>query len=104
MDSKQVSEQDGGTLGASAKQAEAVIKRTGGNFVSLVNKVLSNTNNGEPAYVKARHEADIADNAYRKAVRKLDRHRLSLEERLEEALKLLQRLEMERLRAVKTGK
>ncbi|KAG6879245.1 hypothetical protein C0992_004238 [Termitomyces sp. T32_za158] len=102
LDNKQTSEQDAGTLGVSAKQAEAVIKRTGGNFVNLVSKVLSNTNNGEPAYMKARHEADIADNIYRKAVRKLDRHRLTLEERLEEALKLLQRLEMERLRAVKT--
>ncbi|KAG6869236.1 hypothetical protein C0993_009100 [Termitomyces sp. T159_Od127] len=102
LDSKETSEQDGGALGVSAKQAEAVIKRTGGNFVNLVSKVLRNTNNGEPAYMKARHEADIADNTYRKAVRKLDRHRLTLEERLEEALKLLQRLEMERLRAVKT--
>ncbi|KAH0582749.1 Rho-GTPase-activating protein 8 [Termitomyces sp. J132] len=100
--SKAASEQDGGTLGAGAKQAEAVIKRTGGNFVNLVNKVLNNANNGEPAYVKARHEADVADNTYRKAVRKLDRHRLALEERLEEAFKLLQRWEMERLRAVKT--
>ncbi|KAG6890096.1 hypothetical protein C0995_012045 [Termitomyces sp. Mi166 len=102
LDNKQASEQDGGTLGVGAKQAEAVIKRTGGNFVNLVNKVLSNANDGEPAYMKARHEADIADNIYRKAVRKLDRHRLALEERLEETLKLLQRWETERLRAVKT--
>ncbi|KAG6821453.1 hypothetical protein H0H93_010177 [Arthromyces matolae] len=101
LDSKKGAEQNGVTLGA--KQAEAVIKRTGGNFVSLVNKVLSNTNTGEPAYMKARHNADLADNAYRIAVRNLDRQRLSLEESIEETLKLLQRWEMERLRAVKTG-
>ncbi|PFH51886.1 hypothetical protein AMATHDRAFT_58092 [Amanita thiersii Skay4041] len=82
-------------------QAENLIKRTN-NFVNLVSKALNNNPNGEPAYLRARHEAEEADKAYRVAVRKLDRHRLALEERLEETLKTLQRWEMERLRAVKT--
>ncbi|KAG6845506.1 hypothetical protein H0H87_008403 [Tephrocybe sp. NHM501043] len=95
LDGKAVPEQNGAPRGA-------VIKQAGGNFVSLVSKVLNNANSGEPAYVKARHEADVADNAYRLAVRKLDRQRLALEERLEETLKVLQRWETERLRAIKT--
>ncbi|KAG6854255.1 hypothetical protein C0991_008948 [Blastosporella zonata] len=100
LDNKPVPEQQSGaTRGV---KAEAVIKQAGGNFVSLVSKVLNNANSGEPAYVKARNDADIADNAYRLAVRKLDRQRLALEERLEETLKLLQRWETERLRAIKT--
>jgi hypothetical protein len=40
---------------------------------------------------------------YRIAVRNLDRQRLKLEETLEETLKVLQKWETERLRAVKTG-
>ena len=39
---------------------------------------------------------------YRIAVRKLDRQRLGLEERIEDVLKKLQRWEAERLQAVKT--
>lgn len=54
--------------------------------------------------MKTRHEAEEADKAYRVAVRQLDRQRLSIEERLEDTLKTLQRWEIERLRAVKTGK
>lgn len=77
--------------------AEGTVK-----FVNLVNKV-RNAGNGEPAYMKLRHEADEADRAYRLAVRKLDRRRLGLEERLEDALKSLQRSEVERLEAVKIG-
>lgn len=83
-------------------QPEKLIKRTG-NFVNLVSKALNNASNGEPAYIKARHEAEDADKIYRVAVRKLDRQRLGLEERLEDTLKTLQRWETERLRAVKTG-
>ncbi|KAF4610740.1 hypothetical protein D9613_006830 [Agrocybe pediades] len=83
-------------------QPETLLKKTG-TFVSLVSKALNNsTSNGEPAYIRARHEADEADKTYRVAVRRLDRHRLGLEERIEETLKLLQRWESERLRAVKT--
>ncbi len=54
-------------------------------------------------YVRARHEAEEADKVYRSAVRRLDRQRLALEERLENTLKTLQVWELERLRAVKTG-
>lgn len=75
----------------------------GGKFVNIVSKALNNNPTGETPYQRARREADEADNAYRIAVRRLDRHRLGLEERIEETLKLLQRWESERLRAVKTG-
>ena len=78
------------------------MKRTG-NFVNLVSKAF-NANNNEPAHARARREAEEADKAYRVAVRALDRKRLGLEERIEETLKTLQRWEIERLRAVKTGK
>ncbi|KXN86633.1 Rho-GTPase-activating protein 8 [Leucoagaricus sp. SymC.cos] len=78
-----------------------IVKRTGA-FVNLVSKALVANASGEPAYVRARQEAEEADRAYRIAVRKLDRQRLGLEERIEETLKLLQRWESERLRAVKT--
>ena len=60
--------------------------------------------NNQPAYIRARQEAEEADKEYRVAVRKLDRQRLGLEERIEDTLKTLQRWETERLRAVKTGK
>lgn len=59
--------------------------------------------NGEPAHVRARQDAEEADRSYRIAVRKLDRQRLGLEEKIEETLKMLQHWESERLRAVKTG-
>jgi hypothetical protein len=83
-------------------QPENLLKRTG-NFVSLVSKALNNSANSEPGYIRARSDADDADKAYRIGVRKLDRQRLGLEERIEETLKLLQHMESERLRAVKTG-
>ncbi|KAJ7449578.1 hypothetical protein FB451DRAFT_1102501 [Mycena latifolia] len=81
-------------------QGDTLIKRTN-TFVSLVSKALS-TQNSTPAYIKARAEAEEADHAFRVATRKLDRQRLGLEERIEETLKMLQRWEIERLRAVKT--
>jgi hypothetical protein len=62
-----------------------------------------NNGTGEPPYLRLRNESDEADKAYRVGVRKLDRHRLGLEERIEETLKILQRWESERLAAVKTG-
>ncbi|KAL0953557.1 hypothetical protein HGRIS_004778 [Hohenbuehelia grisea] len=81
--------------------AENLMKRTN-NFVNLVQKALNANTNGDPAYVRLRHDADEADHAYRVAVRRLDRQRLGLEERMEETFKTLQRWETERLRAVKT--
>ncbi len=82
--------------------AENVVKRTS-NFASLVTKALNNNPNGEAPYVKARREAEAADQEYRVAIRKLDRQRLGLEERIEDTLKTLQKWELDRLRAVKTG-
>ncbi|KAI0367057.1 hypothetical protein BV20DRAFT_1093145 [Pilatotrama ljubarskyi] len=79
--------------------AQNVAGRTSG-LANLVSKAFAA--NGEPAYVRARREAEIADKEYRIAVRKLDRQRLGLEERIEEALKALQKWELDRLRAVKT--
>lgn len=88
---------------ANAKPAANLLKRST-TFVSLVSKALNTTSTpSEPAYVRARNEAEEADRAYRIAVRKLDRQRLGLEERIEETLKVLQRWESERLAAVKTG-
>ncbi|KII87448.1 hypothetical protein PLICRDRAFT_142731 [Plicaturopsis crispa FD-325 SS-3] len=87
---------------ALAPVTDNLIKRSG-TFVSLVSKAISNANApSQPAYIRARLEAEAADKAYRIAVRKLDRQRLGLEERIQEALKALQRWETERLRAVKT--
>ncbi|KAG7093658.1 hypothetical protein E1B28_007320 [Marasmius oreades] len=85
----------------SSIQTGEIIKRTN-NFVSLVSKALAANPTNEPAFVRARHEAEEADKAYRVAVRQLDRRRLHLEERLEETFKTLQRWETERLRAIKT--
>ena len=82
--------------------AENVVKRTA-TFANLVTKALNTNPTGEPPHVKARREADAADKEYRIAVRKLDRQRLGLEERIEDTLKTLQKWELDRLRAVKTG-
>ncbi|KAK2463698.1 hypothetical protein APHAL10511_004449 [Amanita phalloides] len=82
-------------------QPDNILKRTN-TIVNMVTKALNSNSNGEPPHVRARHDADEADRAYRIAVRKLDRHRLAVEERLEDTLKTLQRWEVERLRAVKT--
>lgn len=81
-------------------QADNLVKKTSG-FVNLVSKALQQQQS-VPTHVRARQEAEEADKAYRLAVRKLDRHRLGLEEKIEDTLKLLQRWEAERLRAVKT--
>ena len=71
------------------------------NFLSVVSKALAANANTEPPIVRTRLDAEAADREYRIAVRKLDRQRLGLEERVEDTLKLLQRWEMERLYAVK---
>lgn len=71
--------------------------------MNLVTKALAANVNGEPTHVRARQDAEEADRTYRIAVRKLDRQRLGLEEKIEETLKMLQHWESERLRAVKTG-
>lgn len=57
----------------------------------------------ESFHVRARNEAEIADKLYRVAVRKLDRQRLGLEEKIEETLQALQKWEMDRLRSVNMG-
>ncbi|KAI0027804.1 hypothetical protein K488DRAFT_80972 [Vararia minispora EC-137] len=83
----------------SMPSSPSILKR-GNNFLSAVSHAL--VQDREPRHVRARQEADEADRAYRVGVRKLDRQRLVLEQRIEEALKMLQKLETERLRAVKT--
>ena len=80
--------------------AENVAKGTT-SLAGMVQKVLNGNQNGA-SYVRMRQEADVADQEYRVAVRKLDRQRLGLEERIEETLKTLQKWELDRLRAVKT--
>ncbi|KAF8845130.1 hypothetical protein BDN67DRAFT_962064 [Paxillus ammoniavirescens] len=81
--------------------ADNLLKRSG-NLVNVVTKALNANSQNEPLHVRFRHEADEADKLYRVSVRKLDRQRLGLEERIDEVLKTLQRWEMERLAAVKT--
>lgn len=71
-------------------------------LVSIVSKAIVDGRQSEPFHIRARAEAEAADKAYRVAVRKLDRQRLGLAERLEETLKTLQKWELDRLRAVKT--
>jgi hypothetical protein len=83
--------------------ADRLIKRSN-TLVGFVSKALAPDAGGtEPLHVRARHEAENADKVYRVAVRKLDRHRLFLEETIESTLKKLQKWEAERLRAVKSG-
>jgi exonuclease VII large subunit len=98
--------EDGESTPTNAKSAlspvtDNFLKRSN-TFVNLVQKALS-ANATSPAHILARQDAEAADKAYRVAVRKLDRHRLGLEERIEDMLKTLQRGEAERLRALKTG-
>jgi hypothetical protein len=81
--------------------AESLLKRSG-TFANFVKKQIL-TNSGDPPHIRARLDAQEADHTYRMAVRRLDRQRLGLEDRIEETLKLLQRWELERLRAVKDG-
>jgi hypothetical protein len=81
--------------------ADNLLKRSG-TFVNMVTKAINAQNSNDPPHIRARQEADAADQAYRTGVRKLDRQRLALEERIEEVLKTLQQWETDRLRAVKT--
>lgn len=64
---------------------------------------VSTAEQNEPPFVRARKEAVAADIAYRKAARQLDAHRCTVEEKIDEILRALQRWELERLKAVKTG-
>lgn len=84
-----------------APVADNFMKRSN-TLVNMVSKAINETRHSEPLHIRARAEADAADKAYRSAVRKLDRQRLGLEERLEDTLKTLQKWEIDRLRAVKT--
>jgi hypothetical protein len=59
--------------------------------------------NAEPPFIRYRREATLAETEYRKAIRTLDRRRLRLEELIEETLKALQKMESDRLHAVKSG-
>jgi hypothetical protein len=84
-----------------AQTADSLLKRSG-TFANLVQRAIASGGDKTSPYVQTRMEADEADREYRIAVRKLDRQRLGLEERIEETLKTLQRWEADRLRAVKT--
>jgi hypothetical protein len=84
-----------------APVAENLLKRSN-TFLNVVSKALTTNQHTEPLHVRARIEADAADREYRIAVRKLDRQRLGLEERIEDTLRILQRWETEHLQAVKT--
>lgn len=79
--------------------ADNIVKRSN-TLVNLVQKAI--TQQAEPKHIRTRTDANEADKAYRIAIRKLDRRRLGLEERIEETLKLAQKWEIDRLHAVKT--
>lgn len=91
------------TTSARKNQITDNLLKRSGDLVNVVTKVLNANSQNEPVHVRLRNEADEADKLYRVSVRKLDRQRLGLEERIEERLKTLQRWELERLAAVKTG-
>ncbi len=94
---------NGPALAAQAKPvAENIVKQSNA-FANFVMKQIKASNDSQPPHVRARIEADEADEAYRQGIRRLDRLRLALEDHIEESLKLLQRWETDRLRAVKTG-
>ena len=82
--------------------ASNLLKRSN-TLLNVVSKALATNPSTEPLHVRTRAEADAADREYRVAVRRLDRQRLGLEERIEDVLKVLQRWETERLQAVKTA-
>ncbi|KDQ61776.1 hypothetical protein JAAARDRAFT_123616 [Jaapia argillacea MUCL 33604] len=93
-----------------APVADNLLKRSG-TFVNLVQRAITNSSStllastgagAEPPFVKLKAEAEAAEKGYRVGVRRLDRQRLGLEEMVEETLKGLQRMEGDRLRAVKT--
>lgn len=83
--------------------ASNLLKRSNSvmNFISRTVKTASAP--GDPPHIRARNEADLAERAYRAGVRTLDRQRLGVEEKIEEGLKVLNKWEIERLKAVKTG-
>ncbi|CAG8515827.1 6638_t:CDS:2, partial [Scutellospora calospora] len=56
----------------------------------------------QPSEKRARKEADEADEAYRHAVRRLDRTRLYLEESMIDQMTLMERREFDRIKASKT--
>lgn len=85
---------------ANLQPAADNLLKSSGAFANFVMKSIK-TSGGQPPHIRARQEAQEADHAYRTAVRHADRQRLSLEDRIEETFKLLQKWEIDRLRAVK---
>ncbi|CCO28439.1 Rho-GTPase-activating protein 8 [Rhizoctonia solani AG-1 IB] len=82
--------------------ASNVIKRSG-TMMNFIQRAVKNVNSpAEPPHIRARNEADAAEHAYRTGIRVLDKQRLGAEEKVEEALKVLNKWEIERLRVVKT--
>lgn len=91
---------------ATPSPISAGIKRSNTMVNYFVKAVQSATAPGppdDPPHVKARKVAQEADVEYRKAVRQLDEHRCRVEERIDDTLRALQRWELDRLKAVKTG-
>ena len=64
------------------------IAKTSGTFVDISSKAWGP--DAKPPFIRRWREATTAEAGYRKAARALDRHRLKLEERIEELLKALQ--------------
>lgn len=94
----------GGVSPALLTPASTLMKRSN-TVMNFIQRAVKNVNTpADPPHIRARNEADLAERTYRTAVRALDKQRLGVEEKIEEALKVLNRWEIERLRAVKTGK
>ena len=64
------------------------IAKTSGTFVDIVSKAWGS--DAKPSFIRRWREATTAEADYHKAARALDRHRLKLEERIEELVKALQ--------------
>ncbi|KZS94423.1 hypothetical protein SISNIDRAFT_42434 [Sistotremastrum niveocremeum HHB9708] len=84
-----------------APAADSLLQRSR-SILSTVQKAVASTTSSEPPHIRARAEAEAAERTYQIAVRRLDRQRLGLEERIEETLRRLQSWEADRLRAVKS--
>jgi len=71
---------------------------------SYLPQALKNASSADPAHIKARRDAKIADAEYREALGELEDMRLGIESRLEAGMAQWENWERERLRAVKTGR
>ncbi|CAI2175237.1 4939_t:CDS:10 [Funneliformis geosporum] len=80
-----------------ATEEPVTLSKSWGDLVSTI------ATPSQPAEKRARKEADEADEAYRHAVRRLDRTRQYLEECMIDHLNFMEKSELDRIKASKTG-